>query len=92
MASVSRLPIPVQESYEWQYLSACREVDPEMFFSPESERGPRRRACEAAAKAHCDRCPVVTQCLRHALDVREPYGVWGGLNATERAHQLRAAG
>ena len=42
MAALSRLPIPVQESYEWQYLGACREVDPETFFSPESERGPRR--------------------------------------------------
>jgi WhiB family transcriptional regulator, redox-sensing transcriptional regulator len=92
MASISRLPMPVQESYEWQYLSACREVDPETFFSPESERGPRRRAREAAAKSLCDRCPVVAQCLRHALDVREPYGVWGGLNATERQHILRAAG
>jgi len=92
MASVSRLPKPIQESYDWQYLGACNDVDPETFFSPESERGPRRRAREAAAKSLCDRCPVVAQCLRHALDVREPYGVWGGLNATERYHILRAAG
>jgi WhiB family redox-sensing transcriptional regulator len=92
MASVSRLPKPIQESYDWQYRGACREVDPETFYSPESERGPRRRAREAAAKSLCDRCPVVAECLRHALDVREPYGVWGGLNATEREHILRAAG
>jgi WhiB family redox-sensing transcriptional regulator len=92
MASVSRLPKPIQESYDWQYRGACREVDPETFYSPESERGPRRRAREAAAKSLCDRCPVVAECLRHALHVREPYGVWGGLNATEREHILRAAG
>jgi WhiB family redox-sensing transcriptional regulator len=90
MATVSRLPKPVQESYEWQYLSACRWVDPETFFSPEHERGPRRRAREAAAKELCARCPVVDACLAHALEVREPYGVWGGLNATEREHILRA--
>ncbi len=92
MAALSRLPRPVQESYEWQHLGACRSVDPETFFSPEAERGPRRRARETAAKALCDGCPVVAQCLRHALDVREPYGVWGGLNATERDHLLRATG
>ncbi len=92
MASIARLPLPVQDSYEWQHRGACRGGDPETFFSPEAERGPRRRAREAAAKALCDRCPVVTECLQHALDVREPYGVWGGLNATERLHLLRAAG
>lgn len=92
MAAIARLPMPIQESYEWQYDGACSAVDPETFFSPEYERGPRRRAREAAAKALCARCPVVESCLRHALDVREPYGVWGGLNATERDHLLRAAG
>lgn len=92
MPAVSRLPMPIQESYEWQHLGACRDVDPETFFSPESERGPRRRAREAVAKALCSQCPVVAECLDHALEVREPYGVWGGLNATEREHLLRATG
>lgn len=91
MASTSRLPMPLHESYDWQYDGACRTANPETFFSPESERGPRRRAREAAAKAMCDVCPVVRQCLQHALEVQEPYGVWGGLNATEREHILRAA-
>jgi WhiB family redox-sensing transcriptional regulator len=90
MAAIARLPKPVQASYEWQYLSACRGVDPETFFSPEHERGPRRRAREASAKSLCALCPVVAACLRHALDVREPYGVWGGLNSTERGHLLDA--
>ena len=89
MASTSRLPMPLQDVYEWQYEGACRTTDPETFFSPESERGPRRRAREARAKALCAVCPVVRQCLQHALDVQEPYGVWGGLNATEREHVLR---
>lgn len=84
MASISRLPMPIQETYEWQYLGACRGVDPETFFSPDAERGPRRRAREAKAKALCAVCPVVQECLNHALTVREPYGVWGGLNINER--------
>lgn len=89
MASISRLPMPIQESYEWQFDGACRTTDPETFFSPETERGPRRRRREERAKALCAKCPVVRQCLEHALAVREPFGVWGGLNATEREHLLR---
>ncbi len=84
MASIARLPMPLQETYEWQYDGACRAVDPETFFSPDAERGPRRRNREAAAKALCAVCPVIEACRAHALKVREPYGVWGGLNINER--------
>ena len=88
MASISRLPMPLQDVYEWQYDGACRETDPETFFSPDAERGPRRRAREAAAKSLCSVCPVIQECLNHALAVREPYGVWGGLNINERDNLL----
>lgn len=84
MASISRLPTPLQEEYDWQYAGLCRTVDPEAFFSPDAERGPRRHEREAAAKALCSRCPVIERCLEHALKVREPYGVWGGLTTNER--------
>ena len=89
MAAISRLPMPIQDAYEWQYEGACRGNDPETFFSPDAERGPRRRRREAAAKALCAVCPVVTQCLEHALSVREPYGVWGGLTINERDSLLQ---
>lgn len=84
MASITRLPMPIQDTWEWQYEGACRTTDPETFFSPDAERGPRRRRREAAAKALCAVCPVRQACLDHALAVREPYGVWGGLNINER--------
>ena len=29
-------------------------------------------------------CPVLAQCRAHALQVREPYGVWGGMTEDER--------
>ena len=92
MASISRLPMPIQETYEWQYEGACRDQDPDVFFSPDAERGPRRRAREAAAKALCAVCPVIEQCRNHALTVREPHGVWGGLTITEREQLLRHTG
>ncbi len=84
MASISRLPKPLMDVYEWQYDAKCRQVDPEKFFSPDAERGPRRRSREANAKAICATCPVIAECLEHALTVREPYGVWGGLSSNER--------
>ncbi|AXT84630.1 transcription factor WhiB [Aeromicrobium sp. A1-2] len=89
MASIARLPMPLQDVWEWQYDAACKGIDPETFFSPDAERGPRRRNREASAKALCAVCPVVQQCLDHALAVREPYGVWGGLNINERENVLQ---
>ncbi|MGA1479922.1 MAG: WhiB family transcriptional regulator, partial [Candidatus Nanopelagicales bacterium] len=29
-------------------------------------------------------CPVLAQCAAHALAVREPYGVWGGMSEDDR--------
>ena len=34
------------------------------------------------------RCPVRAECAAHALAVREPYGVWGGLTEDEREELL----
>jgi WhiB family redox-sensing transcriptional regulator len=32
---------------------------------------------------------VLDQCRRHALEVHEPYGVWGGLSEAERDEIIR---
>ena len=92
MAEISRLPIPVMEEWEWQYQGACRDLDPEMFFHPDGERGPRRRNRENAAKAVCASCPVIAACRAHALAVQEPYGIWGGLSEDDRAAILERQG
>jgi WhiB family redox-sensing transcriptional regulator len=89
MADVSRLPGPNADLWDWQLEGACRGEDPGLFFHPEGERGPIREAREAAAKAICGRCPVVNECAAHALRVREPYGVWGGLTEDERTAILQ---
>lgn len=41
-------------------------------------------ACEQRAKRICAARPVMVECLEHALDQPEPYGVWGGKTAKER--------
>lgn len=84
MTDISRLPAPQLEVWEWQLHGACRGSDTELFFHPEGERGPRRARREAAAKAVCATCPVLQACRAHALSVREPYGVWGGMSEHER--------
>ena len=84
MADISRLPGPNADLWDWQLDSACREVDPSLFFHPEGERGPARSGRESAAKTICAACPVLTECRSHALAVREPYGVWGGLSEDDR--------
>ncbi|MDP1878986.1 MAG: WhiB family transcriptional regulator [Actinomycetota bacterium] len=84
MADVSRLPGPNADLWDWQMDGACRGEDPSLFFHPEGERGPARDSREAAAKAVCATCPVLAECAAHALAVREPYGVWGGMSEDDR--------
>jgi WhiB family transcriptional regulator, redox-sensing transcriptional regulator len=99
MAEISRLPGPVADIWEWQLQGSCRDADPRLFFHPEGERGPARRERDAEARAICSGCPVMQECRSHALTVREPYGVWGGLTeddreaiyADERRRNLRVA-
>lgn len=85
MVNIKRLPPPIWESYEWQYDGACADLDVNDFFSPEHERGFARERRESAAKAYCARCPVVAECLQHAMSAREEHGVWGGMNPRERS-------
>jgi len=84
MADVSRLPGPQADVWDWQLHGRCRELDPDLFFHPENERGAARARRIAGAKAVCAQCPVLAACRTHALAVREPYGVWGGTSEEER--------
>lgn len=84
MAEITRLPGPMADLWEWQLEGSCRRANPDVFFHPEGERGPARRDRDSAAKAVCASCPVLLRCREHALLVREPYGVWGGMTEDER--------
>jgi WhiB family redox-sensing transcriptional regulator len=63
-------------------------MDSVVFFPPAGERNEGRRQRIAAAKEICARCPAMAACREHALRVREPYGIWGGLSEDERAAAL----
>jgi WhiB family transcriptional regulator, redox-sensing transcriptional regulator len=73
----------------WQLRAACRGPDASLFFPPSHfERKEEKEAREARAKSICRTCPVNRQCLEYALRIREPHGIWGGLNETERKAML----
>jgi WhiB family redox-sensing transcriptional regulator len=74
----------------WQYRAACRGEDSSLFFAPSYfERKEEKDAREARAKAICARCTVREECLEYALRIREPHGVWGGMNELERRALIR---
>jgi WhiB family redox-sensing transcriptional regulator len=73
----------------WQLRAACRGPDASLFFPPSHfERKEEKEAREARAKSICRTCPVHRPCLEYALRIREPHGIWGGLNETERKAML----
>lgn len=74
----------------WQDRAACKGMDPTIFFGPEhTEVVKEKRDREDAAKAVCRTCPVSQECLEHALESKEAYGIWGGLTELERKAVLR---
>jgi WhiB family redox-sensing transcriptional regulator len=71
----------------WMDAMACRDEDPELFFS-------ESHAAIKLAKAVCAGCPVITECLADAVrrDLRHGVesGIAGGLTAAERASAREA--
>ncbi|MFZ1490854.1 MAG: WhiB family transcriptional regulator [Ilumatobacteraceae bacterium] len=61
----------------WMANGACRNYPPAVFF-PSDGVGVDR------ARKICATCPVVAECLEHALDERIDHGVWGGCSERER--------
>lgn len=69
----------------WQDKAACRGPQSAVFFPPaQFERKDEREEREVRAKAICAGCSVRKPCLEFALRIREPHGIWGGLNEAER--------
>lgn len=69
----------------WQVDGLCRGNHSYLFFPPSTvERKDDRERREERAKAICRVCPVQEPCLEFAVEIREPYGIWGGLTELER--------
>jgi WhiB family transcriptional regulator, redox-sensing transcriptional regulator len=62
----------------WQTQAACARSNPDLFFSDETV---------LEAKAVCDGCSVIEDCLQYALTTSQE-GVWGGTTSDDR-HRIR---
>ena len=76
------------ERTNWRDHAACSLQDRDLFF-PVSTSGASLADIEAA-KHVCQRCPVMTPCLRWALDLGQVSGIWGGTTEEERRALRRA--
>jgi WhiB family transcriptional regulator, redox-sensing transcriptional regulator len=66
---------------DWADRAACKGMDPDELFV--------QGAAQNRVKLICRGCPVRTECLAHALDSRQEFGVWGGMTERERRALLR---
>ena len=73
-AGAASLPVP-----GWQSRAACRGADPELFFAPDVETVPDRKAREKQARGICGGCPVRLNCLRWAMRAGVEDGIWAGV-------------
>lgn len=65
------IPLPDPE-----ITGPCVEVGPAVMYPVDGNYGPAREVCM--------RCPARDDCLEHALAVREPDGMWGGVDPPGR--------
>ncbi|MDH3518367.1 MAG: WhiB family transcriptional regulator [Acidimicrobiia bacterium] len=82
----------MQRSDDWQLSALCRGNHAHLFFPPNTfERKDDRERREQRAKAICDICPSQDPCSDYALNIREPFGIWGGLTESDRKVATSAA-
>jgi WhiB family redox-sensing transcriptional regulator len=77
------------EHTDWRDQAACRRLDPDLFFPVGTSEASLPQI--ETARSVCERCPVLTACLRWALDAGQVSGIWGGTLEEER-RGMRYAG
>ena len=68
---------------DWTEQAACKNADPALFYA-NSDSTDNVAADRAKAKQICQSCPSIDQCLQHAIDTDERWGIWGGMEPLER--------
>lgn len=68
---------------DWRAAGLCRSHhDPDLWFAPPTD------PASSEARRICQACPVLQTCHAWALETREKWGTWGGLDTAERASLL----
>lgn len=62
---------------DWRNWAECRKHDPEMWWANDDRQRQAQEICVTD-------CPVVSECLAHALALGNVEGVWGGLTQAGR--------
>lgn len=88
--TVARSLKPVNSFWSWQEDSLCRGMDSSEFFLEFNARRATKQKAIDKAKAICKSCPVIANCLQHALSTPETYVVWGGKSEEERDALIRS--
>ena len=65
------------EPIPWMADALCAQVGGDAWF-------PTERDGRSAARKLCRGCPVIVECLEHAMRNNETHGVWGGLTVGQR--------
>lgn len=76
------LEVPILLERPWAVYAACKSEKSLIFF-PQSKDEERR------ALAICNICPVMEDCLDHAFETSERFGVWGGTTEKQRRRLVR---
>lgn len=70
-------PAAHRADLDWRDDALCAGTDSEQWY-------PEKGEAVRPAKLICRRCPSRVPCLGFALDMQDPYGIWGGLSREER--------
>lgn len=76
---------PLEPEQSWKREGSCLGLGSKankIFF-------PEKGASAREAKVICSTCPVLEQCRDYALNGREKFGVWGGMNEKDRKNYKR---
>lgn len=69
---------------DWQSEAYCKGVGTAHYFGDEATQPTMSIKQVRQAAKLCAMCPVYTECLSHALTIREEYGVWAGTSGRVR--------
>lgn len=74
---------------DWMSKGKCNGLDPSLFFPSNSngEVSAAKRICNGPDLGAA--CPVRDECLDHAMEYDERFGVWGGTSERERRRLRR---
>lgn len=75
-------PDPGRDSWKERGACAVLGADPKIFYDPS-------RADLRKAMAYCALCPVREECLLDAIEMRDDFGIRGGLTPAMRRAQRR---